>query len=129
MNRRIVLACTSLALTLGLAACGAASSTPASSAAPAASGAGSSSVRLAGGYTEQRPLTEEDTALFESVMAGASADRSYEPVSVATQVVAGKNYRFAVKVTENGETKEVFITIFQPLPGKGEAEFVSEEAC
>ncbi len=148
MNKRIVLACSALALSLALAACGGtasssaaassapapsskAASVPASSAAPSAaapSAAASSSEMMAGGYTEQRELTEEDIALFESVMSTMDNGKTYEPVTVATQVVAGTNYRFAVKVTENGNTTDAFVVIFQPLPGQGEPEFVSEGA-
>lgn len=50
---------------------------------------------------------------------------SYTPESVATQVVAGTNYRFictAKTATPGPETYEAEIIVFQPLPGQGEAE-------
>ena len=49
---------------------------------------------------------------------------SYTPESVATQVVAGTNYRFictAKTATPGPETYEAEIIVFQPLPGQGEA--------
>ncbi len=69
-----------------------------------------------GGYTEQRELTAEDTALFDGVMAQAGDGKVYEPVSVATQVVAGTNYCFKTNVTDGDETYEANIYIFEPLP-------------
>ena len=50
--------------------------------------------------------------------------RKLTPESVATQVVAGTNYRFictAITATPGPETYEAEIIVFQPLPGQGEA--------
>ncbi len=55
----------------------------------------SESVPMTGAYSERRELTEEDEALFAEVM-GEDAE-SYEMIDVATQVVAGTNYRFCAK--------------------------------
>ncbi len=152
-NKRIALMGAALVLALSLAALtgcsSSASSASPSAAAPApassqASSAGSmaapastvdaksmqpvsASGEMAGAYTEQRELTAEDKALFEEVMAKQENGKTYEAVSVATQVVAGTNYRFAVKVTQDGKTSDAFVVIFQPLPGQGDAEFVAEE--
>lgn len=76
----------------------------------------------AGGYTEQRELTQEDKDLFDEVMKDIDDEKTYEPVSVATQVVAGTNYRFLVNVTEDGKESQTYIVIYQPLPGQGDAE-------
>ncbi len=55
----------------------------------------SESVPMTGGYSERRELTEEEEVLFADVM-GEDAE-GYEMIDVATQVVAGTNYRFCAK--------------------------------
>ncbi|MDR0839776.1 MAG: hypothetical protein LBN26_00065 [Christensenellaceae bacterium] len=72
--------------------------------------------QVVGGYTEERDLTAEDAALFAA--AAATVDASYEPLKVATQVVAGTNYRFYCKAPDAQE-RYVYITVFVPL-GEGE---------
>ena len=67
---------------------------------------------MCGGYTRQRPLEASDRELFRRATAGMTGV-SYTPESVATQVVAGTNYRFIC-------TAKTAI-VFQPLPGQGEA--------
>ncbi len=79
--------------------------------------------QMCGGYTQQRPLTEEDQTLFDAVTEGMTGV-VYTPESVATQVVAGTNYRFvctAKTLTREPETYRAEVTVFQPLPGRGEA--------
>ena len=74
-------------------------------------------------YTGQRPLEASDRELFRRATTGMTGV-SYTPESVATQVVAGTNYRFicTAKTTTPGlETYEAEIIVFQPLPGQGEA--------
>lgn len=78
---------------------------------------------LCGSYTGQRPLEASDRELFRRATAGMTGV-SYTPESVATQVVAGTNYRFictAKAATPGPETYEAEIIVFQPLPGQGEA--------
>lgn len=75
---------------------------------------------MAGAYTAQRPLSKEDLALFRSVTADLDGVR-YVPESVATQIVAGTNYRFVCEAVVPGKA-EIYraeITVFQPLPGRG----------
>lgn len=78
--------------------------------------------QMTGGYTQQRPLDAEELELFEKVtekLLGVT----YTPESVATQVVAGTNYRFlctATTVTREPQTYKAEITVFCPLPGRGE---------
>jgi len=74
---------------------------------------------LCGGYTQYRALDEEDMKLFSEAYKG---DIMLEPFEVATQVVAGTNYRFRCR---DGKGKVYVVVIFQPLPGQGEAETVS----
>lgn len=78
-----------------------------------------------GSYTEDRELTQEDRDLFEKVLSSMDTTKTYEPLMVATQVVSGTNYRFKVKVNDNGTTYESHFVIYQPL--EGDAKFVSEE--
>lgn len=77
---------------------------------------------VTGGYTQQRPLSDEERELFRQVTHGMTGV-SYTPETVATQVVAGTNYRFictAKTATRNPETYQAEVTVFQPLPGRGE---------
>lgn len=77
---------------------------------------------LAGGYTDQRTPTAEELTLFKTATAELDGV-GYTPETVATQVVAGKNYRFickAVTATRKPQIYKAVVTIYQPLPGKGE---------
>ena len=82
---------------------------------------------LMGGFTEQRPLTAEDSAVF----ATATKDYAYlklAPLSVATQVVAGTNYLFVCTTSGfNRPPTETMVKIFKPLPGRGEPELIVME--
>jgi len=72
---------------------------------------------ITGGFTPYRPLTAEDRALFDKVV-GPIIGVSYEPTEVASQVVAGTNYKFrAIATIPNYDTYHVVITIFVPLQG------------
>lgn len=89
--------------------------------APEASGA-------TGAYSADAEASDEDIALFDQVMSAKSDGKEYEILSVATQVVAGTNYRFKVKVTEGGSSYDAYVYIFVPLPNeKKDPEFVKEE--
>lgn len=82
---------------------------------------------LMGGYSEQRPLTAEDSAVF----AAATKDYGYlslKPLSVSTQVVAGTNYLFTCEMKAfGGPATETNVKIFRPLPGRGEPELIVVE--
>lgn len=76
-------------------------------------------MQLAGGFSDPRPLTDEDRQLF----ARATADLTggpYTPLFVRTQVVAGLNYAFVCREGVN-------ITIYAPLPGQGDPRVTSTE--
>lgn len=62
---------------------------------------------LCGGYTKQREISEEELNLFRNTM----KDDRYTPLSVATQVVSGINYRFFC----SGPDGDVVVTIYKPL--------------
>ena len=62
---------------------------------------------MVGAYTKQRDLTTEELSLFRHTM----KDDRYTPISVATQVVSGINYRFFC----NGPDGDVVVTIYKPL--------------
>ncbi|MCL2671141.1 MAG: hypothetical protein FWF10_03785 [Clostridiales bacterium] len=77
---------------------------------------------IVGGYTEDRAVTEDDLAVFNAAMEHL-VGVNYVPTLVATQVVAGTNYRFmatAMPVVPDAESYEVYIYIFQPLAGDPE---------
>lgn len=89
--------------------------------------AGKTDEMLMGGYSEQRPLTAEDSAVF----ATATKDYAYlqlKPLSVSTQIVAGTNYLFLCTMSGfNRPPTETMVKIFKPLPGRGEPELVVVE--
>ena len=90
---------------------------------------GRSGGQTVGGYTDQRRLTDEERALFEAVTASID-DTAYKPLNVATQVVAGTNYRFVCRAREKGRRGKRFdavIVIYKPLPGQGEPRITSNE--
>ena len=86
--------------------------------------AGKTDEMLMGGYSEQRPLTAEDSAVF----AAATKDYAYlqlKPLSVSTRVVAGMNYLFLGTMSGfNRPPAETMVKIFKPLPGRGEPELI-----
>ena len=67
---------------------------------------------LAGGYTAPREATQEEIELFKSV-----CHEELTVVNVATQVVAGINYRFCCLDAENSQW---VVVIYKPLPNQGE---------
>lgn len=76
---------------------------------------------MTGAYTGYRELTEEEKDLFRDTYKG---DEKLDPMSVATQVVAGINYRFACTDQNDGE---YVVTIYKPLPGHGDPSVTSVE--
>lgn len=91
---------------------------------------------MCGGFTAQREPTEDEMAMFRK----ATDDDGlivYTPLSVATQVVAGINYRFYCRFEDlspdvHGEEKDpeqryghCFVKIYKPLPGNGEPRVTS----
>ena len=89
--------------------------------------AGKTDEMLMGGYSEQRPLTAEDSAVF----AAATKDYAYlglKPLSVSTQVVAGTNFLFTCEMKAfGGPATQTNVKIFRPLPGRGEPELIVVE--
>lgn len=88
---------------------------------PAAAEVAEKTQTLCGGYTAQRPLTEDEHLLFDRVTRELTGVK-YTPQSVATQVVAGTNYRFvctAETATDKPAVHKAEITVYQPLPGQG----------
>ena len=82
---------------------------------------------LMGGYSEQRPLTAEDSAVF----AAATKDYAYlglKPLSVSTQVVVGTNFLFTCEMNAfGGPAVQTNVKVFRPLPGRGEPELIVVE--
>ena len=80
---------------------------------------------LVGGWTEAEDgtITEELQALFDKAMEGL-VGVDYVPVKLlATQVVAGTNYKFLCEgttVVPDGETKQYIVTIYEDLEGNAQ---------
>ena len=75
------------------------------------------SAPLVGAYGAFEPLDDEAKAVFAQAI-GNIADISYEPLTVARQVVAGMNFCFtADEKTRGGGVSHVRIFIFKPLSG------------
>lgn len=82
---------------------------------------------LAGGYTAQREPTKSEIAIFSEAISGQDLSAilgevpfdlsSLEPVSVATQVVAGTNYKFICKAGAKGK-KKVEVVVYRNLQGE-----------
>lgn len=64
-----------------------------------------------GGYTDYRVLSDDEVVLFDSIYGEAAP--ALKPYAVATQVVAGTNYRF---LCHDEAKQEYVVTIFVPLP-------------
>lgn len=80
-----------------------------------------SSHTMVGGYTEDRELTPDDLEIFVAPLTEEQL-ATYEPLTVATQVVAGTNYRFYCSVMVNGQASDeyAYVYIFKPLdPDEG----------
>ncbi len=80
----------------------------------------SKNTQLCGGYTTFRALQQSEAKLFRETYTDEPA---VEPYEVATQVVAGINYKFRCKV--KGGKGIYLITIYKPLPGQGAAKVIS----
>ena len=72
---------------------------------------------ICGGYTDYRELTEDEFTMFNEVC--GEGEMVLTPLSVATQVVAGTNYRFWCRYEAKGSSGHCTVTIFKPLPGRG----------
>lgn len=73
--------------------------------------------QLAGGYTEQRAIAPDELEMFKKLT--SSSAMVFSPISVATQVVAGLNYKFLCKCCDaTGRTSTLCeIVIYRPLEG------------
>ncbi len=72
---------------------------------------------LAGGWSEFRALTAEDKDVFERAIKGLMGV-TYEPLLVATQVVAGENFKYlcnATLVIQDPTTSHKIVQIFRSL--------------
>lgn len=79
---------------------------------------------LVGAYSEERALTQDDSAAFIA----ATKDYAYlnlKPLAVSSQVVAGTNYLFKCTMQAFGAPETlVSVKIFAPLPNQGEPQFI-----
>ena len=74
---------------------------------------------LVGGWTSYHPLSPENAEVFKIALAGF-VGVTYRPNAVATQVVAGMNYRYkcAASIPPALVIWEAIVEIYQPLEGK-----------
>ena len=68
---------------------------------------------ICGGFTSLREVTPEDHAVFDEAVEGSE---DYTLIAVATQIVAGTNYRFLCR--RDGE--RCWVRIYKPLDGPAE---------
>lgn len=68
---------------------------------------------MAGAYTDERAVTEEDLTVFSSAYKG---EVELTPISVSTQVVAGINYKFTCVDKEKNKYR---VVIYKRLPSDG----------
>lgn len=86
---------------------------------------------VVGGYSKPHNLSDEEQIIFEQAT-NSLQGVEYKPINVATQIVAGVNYRFLCKarrVDENGKKGKRFyavIVVHKPLSG-GELRILSIE--
>lgn len=81
--------------------------------------------QLLGAFGDQHPISEEEMAIFQK----ATENYGYlnlQPLSVATQVVAGMNYLFVCHSGAAEGASEVEVSIFKPL-GDADPYLVSVE--
>lgn len=71
--------------------------------------------QLCGGFTPMRQVSAEEAALFQQATRGTAAE-GLVPEAVATQVVAGTNYRFRARQADGARFE---VRIFEPLPCHG----------
>ncbi len=78
---------------------------------------------IVGGYTKYGPVTPEAQKIFNKVFPdGLHGNAIYEPYEVATQVVAGINYKYKCSVQPKNPDNliiwEATVVIYQPLEGE-----------
>lgn len=74
---------------------------------------------LVGGWTHYHALSPDDQEVFTIALTGFVGVK-YVPTSVATQIVAGENFRYKCASSQPpaGVIWESIVEIFQPLKGK-----------
>lgn len=89
-------------------------------------------IGVVGGYSEPHNLTDEELAIFQQATSNLQGVE-YKPMNVATQIVAGVNYRFLCKarrVGENGKKGKRYyatIVVHKLLAGRGDLKILSIE--
>ena len=87
---------------------------------------------VVGGYSKTRKITSDEEALFHQATATLQG-AEYEPQNVATQIVAGTNYRFLCKarlLDQNGKKGKRYyavIVIHKPLSAEEPPRILSIE--
>ena len=82
-----------------------------------------------GGYSEIREPDMDEYQFFREVT-DTLKGMSFSPLTVQTQVVAGINYKFYCRysdVTQENNPGHCYLTIYKPLPGRGDPTITSIE--
>ena len=72
--------------------------------------------QVVGGFTEYRDITEEELAMFNSVL--GKGEQEIIPQKVATQVVNGINYKFFCDSKDGYNLTRCEVTIYKPIDGE-----------
>ena len=89
-------------------------------------------VGVVGGYSESHNLSDEELAIFQQATSNLQGVE-YKPMNVATQIVAGVNYRFLCKARrveqggKKGKRYYATIVVHKPLAGRGDLKILSIE--
>lgn len=75
-----------------------------------------------GGYSKQREISTTEMNIFQQAL-GDKVDQ-YEPLTVATQVVAGTNYKFYAKDKKASKESYVYIIIYVAIEKDAKPELV-----
>lgn len=73
--------------------------------------------------TYSSDISEEARKTFDTALSGVLG-KVYEPVAVSAQLVAGMNYKFfcnAKVVGPDDYNSAAIVSVYQPLPGQGDA--------
>jgi hypothetical protein len=76
--------------------------------------------QIVGAYSADRAVTADDLAVFKEAVPAVTGVQ-YTPKLVATQVVAGTNYRFTTTATTgtiNPVAYTAYVYVYKPLQGK-----------
>lgn len=76
--------------------------------------------KVTGGYSSSKKVSAEDWAMFDKAVRSIRGYTDIKPLSVATQVVSGTNYKFSCSAKDkSGRVVKGEVIIYKPLPHTG----------